>query len=193
MKYQEPVWMKREDVRVGDVVLNCRKGPDDEAYYRTNRGAQVVEHINVESLYGAQGNCILGNALYREVLAARPVAVNPVGAERATNGWANLLTGMGVTKPKNNDPVVKYREWIKNAPVLKAPSQVLYDGLSAKDCFQRFLDNMQETGNRRWKLTPAQKEVAQTMWSAQLKTRAAEVAEKERCQVVVDLDDDYWE
>ena len=47
------------------------------------------------------------------------------------------------------------------------------DGLTGKQIYARFLDNMREAVNpdgtrRRWTLTPAQKELAQLMWRQEL-------------------------
>ncbi len=45
------------------------------------------------------------------------------------------------------------------------------DGLKASTIFERFQENMRETGSRRWNLTPSQKTLAQAMWREELKLK----------------------
>jgi len=72
------------------------------------------------------------------------------------------------------------------------------DGLTGKQCYERFLDNMREAVNpdgtpRRWKLTSAQKTLAGLMWEVELKRKQAEQATVDasrKVTVVRESDDD---
>jgi len=67
----------------------------------------------------------------------------------------------------------------------------MVDGRTVRECLDIFQRDMREghaTGRR---LTPGQLTAARTAWSAALKAKAVEAAEKEHRRVVVD--DDRWE
>lgn len=75
-----------------------------------------------------------------------------------------------------------------------APGPVRYDGLTAEQCLELYVERQQEHGDSAdcYMMTPLQLAAARELWSAQLRAKREAAKEKERCAVTyceVDADD----
>lgn len=85
-----------------------------------------------------------------------------------------------------------YRSKVRDATPKHVP--VLYDGLTAEQCLELYVERQQEHGDSAdcYMMTPRQLAAARELWSAQLRAKREAAKEKERCAVTyceVDADE----
>lgn len=177
----QEIWVKREDVRVGDVIADART---HDYLYTTIGLSNALGMVNSISAHGfvVKGRECWGDRTYTEFLVKRKPEV-----ESAKSVWARLE---GKEQPKPGglveqlqaaDPQPSKRYWV-----------IKFDGLTRDECFERYCANMREDAKHL--LTPTQNVVAQDMWSVALRAkqeqqRALDAERTVSVRVEADLDD----
>lgn len=105
----------------------------------------------------------------------------------------SYAAGLGVAEGRivvQSDPAFPSATLRDAAP---EPSPVLYDGITAEQCLELYVESQRyESEPARKLLTPARLAAARELWSAQLRAKCEAAKEKERCAVTyceVDADE----
>jgi hypothetical protein len=201
------IWIKREDVRLGDAVVDFRRGPQHPGFYETNLMHYRKEIT--EDYLNRHKDRYKHDDLYPEIQVERSEPV-----ESTIDVWARVAGAIRTSvKYQVHEPKEAGVDWEKSATAFKEwrqaskpqnfgspqPRKVTSaDGLTGRQCYERYLDNMREAANpdgtpRRWLLTRAQKALAQCMWEVELKGKQREqktVDATRAVSVVIEEDND---
>ncbi len=195
------IWVKREEVRVGDVIVGYREDHDSFDTFLQDRKIRV-DGVKAD---GFVGSC--KNAKYVErynlkeykhtntFLVDREEVVSERKIESASDVWARVDKK---GRPNKTYDLKKVVAQIHAEPPttpgsfdqLVSRQKRTYDGLTQVECFERYCANMREFQKPKHNLTARQREAAQAMWSSQLKQKLAASQQKEKNRVLVDLDVD---
>lgn len=132
------------------------------------------------------------------------VATPDGGLAVRTKGGEIPVAGPSVTRlsaegQATYDRLLKEYSARPTPPILADADPELFDGLTRAQCYDRMIRRQREEPTsygvtllqRDVALTPAQLAAAREEWSAQLRAKVQAKAERERCAVTCDADDDF--
>lgn len=183
------IWVKREEVRVGDRILDARDA----------RGQLYTGDVHQGTMSG--GTCVVS-----KLGSEGGFFFEARGGERFKNdGFHDKFVDFLVEREEITVLSAKRigdleKEMAKSIleELTKPPPPRTFDGITSNQCFERYLDNMREAVHpdgtpRRWKLTPAQKREAQMLWTNRVNAKQVEQAARDQANavsVVVECDDE---
>jgi hypothetical protein len=207
------IWVDRSEVQVGDIIRGSH-GPGEHLPKGAMFNVVVTSKLTLDEIIPdpSQTRIFVERSLTPEIVCRPP----PQKVESASDIWARFTARVGARAGTRagshqaidcvSEPVASRQASMpqnfgkpeRKVTFVKPERKVTTaDGLTGKQCFDRFVDNMQEAVHpdgtpRRWKLTSAQKEMAQLMWRQELmlKQRAQKKLDASRAVSVVTQEDD---